>query len=81
MSVPAKSYADPDGSVQRWVLEALSDMGECDLTDAMRGADGCGVPVVAMPLDAIALAMARLGRPEGLPKVRPRRGRPHPCGP
>lgn len=70
MNVPAKSYADPDGSVQRRVLEALSDMGECDLTTAMRGTDGCGVPVVAMPLDAIALAMARLGRPDGLPKVR-----------
>ncbi len=68
--VPAKSYADWDGAIQRRVMETLSEMGECDLSSAVRGIDGCGVPVIAMPIAAIALAMARLGQPDRLSRVR-----------
>jgi L-asparaginase II len=70
MGVSTKSYADADSPVQRRVMELLSDMGECDLSSASRGTDGCGIPVIAMPLEAIALAMARLGKPEKLSKAR-----------
>lgn len=63
-------YANPDSTVQRGVREMLSLMGECDLSSAARGIDGCGVPVIAMPLRSIALAMARLGKPDGLPRNR-----------
>ncbi len=61
-----KRYADPDSTVQRGVREMLSHMGECDMSSAPRGTDGCGVPVIAMPLRSIAVAMARLGKPDGL---------------
>jgi len=70
MGESTKGYAEPDSPVQRRVMELLSDMGECDLSSASRGTDGCGVPVIAMPLEAIALGMARLGKPEKLSKVR-----------
>ncbi len=65
-----KSYAEADSSVQRRVIESLSDMGKCNLSSALRGTDGCGVPVIAMPLEAIALAMARLGKSDQLSKER-----------
>lgn len=70
MGMLADIYADPDGFVQQRVMETLSDMGEYDLSAASRGIDGCGVPVVAMPLHAIALSMARLGRPDALSNIR-----------
>lgn len=63
-------YADPESTVQQGIREMLSHMGECDLSSATRGIDGCGVPVIALPLRSIALAMARLGKPDGVPRAR-----------
>lgn len=59
-------YVKPGHPVQRRLAEVLSDMGGVDLEGAPVGSDGCGIPVIAMPLRAMALAMARLANPDGL---------------
>ena len=48
------------------MAEVLSDLGGVDLDGAPVGTDGCGIPVIAMPLRAMALAMGRLANPDGL---------------
>jgi len=61
-----KGYILPDHPVQRRLLAVLSDMGGVDLAATPRGIDGCGIPVVGMPLSAMALALARMADPDGL---------------
>jgi L-asparaginase II len=70
MNEPIAGYLEPTHPVQRRVARILAEMGDCDLTDAARGIDGCGIPVIAMPLAAVALALARLAAPEGLEQKR-----------
>ena len=59
-------YVKPGHPVQRRMAEVLSDLSGVDLEGAPRGTDGCGIPVIAMPLRAMALGMARLANPDGL---------------
>jgi L-asparaginase II len=66
MDEPTAGYSKPDHPVQQRLLAMLSEMGDADLTSAPRGADGCGIPVIGMPLSALALALARMADPEGL---------------
>jgi L-asparaginase II len=63
---PPERYADPDSRVQRMVRRALSAMAGTDLERLPQAIDGCGVPVVAMPLRHLATAFARLAAPSGL---------------
>ena len=67
---PTKGYIRYDHPVQQRVLGVLEAMTGLDLSDAPRGIDGCGIPVVAMPLGNIALAMARLADPRDQPEAR-----------
>ncbi len=59
-------YGEPDHPVQREVAAALTDVTGFDVSRAPRGRDGCSIPTWAVPLDAIARGMARLGSGEGL---------------
>ena len=59
-------YVRPDHPVQKRIERVLADLGGVALEGAARGTDGCGIPVIAMPLTAIARAMARLADPRGL---------------
>jgi len=59
-------YIKPDHAVQRRVTEALGDMAGCNLTTSPAGTDGCGIPAIALPLTAVARAMARLATPDSL---------------
>jgi L-asparaginase II len=63
---PTRGYIDADHPVQRRVAAALAAMTGCDLARAPRGIDGCGIPVIGLPLAAMARAMARLADPRGL---------------
>lgn len=65
-----RAYGHPDHPVQRRVRRVLSEMGETALSSAPVAGDGCGVPVIAMPLTAIARAFARLAVPSELPSER-----------
>ncbi len=63
---PTKGYMDPGHPVQDRMFDLLSEMGGADLSHAPRGVDGCGIPVLGMPLIAMALAMARMADPKDL---------------
>lgn len=56
--------------VQQRVLGVFESMTGCDLSRAPRGIDGCSVPVWAMPLGNLALAMARMADPSDQPETR-----------
>ncbi|NQU56977.1 MAG: asparaginase [Rhodospirillales bacterium] len=66
MGEPTEGYIKPDHPVQRRILGILEEMGDVDLSGAPRGCDGCGIPVIAMPLEAMARGFARMAAPKGL---------------
>ncbi len=67
---PTRGYIRYEHPVQQRILGVLEQMCGLDLGDAARGVDGCGIPVIAIPLGNVALGMARLADPSGLPAAR-----------
>ena len=61
-----EGYVQPDHPVQQRLKALLADMGGVNLDGAPGGIDGCGIPVMGMPLAAMALALARMADPSGL---------------
>jgi L-asparaginase II len=55
-------YEKPEHEVQRSALAMVSRWTSVPSASLVSGIDGCGVPVVGMPLTAMALAYARLGK-------------------
>jgi L-asparaginase II len=70
LGAPLKDYGNREHPVQRQVRRVLSEMGGTDLSSAPVAGDGCGVPVAAMPLVAIARAFALLAASDDLPRAR-----------
>ena len=70
LGAPTKGYIKYEHPVQQRILGVLESMTGLDLGPAPRGVDGCGIPVIGIPLGNIALAMARLGAPDGQPADR-----------
>ena len=70
LGAPPKDYVNPEHPVQRQVARVLSEMSGTDLSSAPVAGDGCGAPVVAMPLVAIARALALLAASDNLPDAR-----------
>ncbi len=60
-------YIERGHPVQQLVEQALSTVTGVDLRDHPSGIDGCGIPVFAIRLQLLALAMARLVDPVDLP--------------
>ncbi len=65
-----KGYIKLEHPVQQRILGILEQLSETDLQNAPKGIDGCGIPVIGVPLERLALAFARMARPAGLPKTR-----------
>ena len=70
LGYPTQGYNRMDHLVQQRVIGILEQMTGMDLFDAPKGMDGCGIPVIGIPLGNIALAMARLGDPHDQPEER-----------
>src|SRR3546814_18079512 len=68
--MPTAGYVTYEHPVQQRILGVLEGMTGLDLGTAPRGVDGCGIPVIGIPLANMALAMARLGRPDDQPEAR-----------
>jgi L-asparaginase II len=66
MKEGTRGYINADHPVQQRIRKAVSEMTGCDLSRAPTGTDGCGIPVIAVPLRALALGMARLADPASL---------------
>ncbi len=62
-------YVDRHHPVQQRVEQAVGLMTGVDLHSEEGGIDGCGIPVFALPLRRLALAMARLVDPVDLDDV------------
>jgi L-asparaginase II len=60
---PTAGYIRYEHPVQQRILGVLEQMTGLRLGDAPRGIDGCGIPVIGIPLGNMALAMARLADP------------------
>jgi L-asparaginase II len=63
-------YIQYEHNVQHRITQTLCEMMDCDLTTTSRGNDGCGIPVLGMPLSGLALGMARMAEPSGLGSIR-----------
>jgi L-asparaginase II len=67
---PAGTYVAADHPVQQLMLKIVSEMSGVPQEHIELGTDGCGVPVFALPLEALAYAYARLGQPRDLTNLR-----------
>lgn len=63
MGVSNQSYIEINHPVQQIMLHVIADMSRMMPEQITLGTDGCGVPVFAMPLEALAFAYAQLGNP------------------
>jgi L-asparaginase II len=70
LGAPTRGYVTYEHPVQQRILGVLEAMTGLDLGAAPRGVDGCGIPVIGIPLGNMALAMARLGAPDDQPEAR-----------
>jgi L-asparaginase II len=65
-------YVAASHMVQREVKAALEGLAGVTLSEDRRGTDGCAIPTYAVPLSALALALARFGTGQGLAAERAR---------
>ncbi len=70
LGAPTAGYSTADHPVQKRVAEVLGDLAGFDPAVSPIAVDGCGIPTIAMPLTALARAMACLAFPRGLPSPR-----------
>ena len=68
--IDTRGYIEFAHPVQQRVLGVLEMMSGLDLSRAPRGIDGCGIPVIGIPLGNLALAMARFADPWDQPEAR-----------
>jgi L-asparaginase II len=65
-----KGYIQYEHPVQQRLLGILEQMSGCELGNVPRGIDGCGIPVIAIPIANTAFAMAQMADPHHLPDER-----------
>ena len=70
-----RGYLHREHPVQRRVSQVLSQVSGAELVKAPVGVDGCGIPVIGLPLNALALGMARFGTGASLGAARSRSAR------
>ena len=63
-------YERADHPVQRRITSALAGICGFDVATAPIGIDGCSAPTIGIPLDRMAIGLARFGAPDSLPPVR-----------
>lgn len=64
MGYPLDSYNHPDHPVQREILATLAGLAGIPEAQISLGTDGCGFPVFALPLSALATAYLKLACPD-----------------
>jgi L-asparaginase II len=66
LQVSTEAYPGIEHPVQQHMLQIIAEMSGVPQEQIELGTDGCGVPVFALPLEALAYAYAQLGQPAGL---------------
>jgi L-asparaginase II len=67
LGAPPKGYRSPDHPAQRAILAGCAEMFDVPESSMVIGVDGCGIPVVAVPLRVSARFFARFSAPRHLP--------------
>ncbi|MCM0020877.1 MAG: asparaginase [Tagaea sp.] len=65
LDLPIAGYETPDHPLQKRIEKTYEDFLSFKLAGAARGIDGCSLPQIAVPLERMALAIARFGAPDG----------------
>jgi L-asparaginase II len=65
-----QGYIERDHPAQQRWFDVLGEMADVDMRRLPWNRDGCGIPVIAMPLKSIATAFARLAAPDDLAATR-----------
>jgi L-asparaginase II len=66
LDLPVADYEKPDHPLQKRIEGVYEDFLSWKLAGAARGIDGCSLPQIAIPLERMAVAIARFGAPEGV---------------
>ncbi len=67
LGAPTEDYYRPENEVQKRITTMISQVCEYPEAQIRMAVDGCGVPVHALPIEAVAYGMARLADPTTLP--------------
>ena len=67
---PTRGYIEAEHPVQQRIVQVLQEMTGLDLSNAPRGRDGCGIPVIGFSLAGMARGFARMVDPVGLSEER-----------
>ena len=63
-NIDINSYEDLDNPYQQQIIDVIADVSQYKREKINTAVDGCGVPVHRLPLYNLALAFARLAKPE-----------------
>lgn len=66
MGYPLKGYSQMGSATQEHVMSVAAEILGIDKESTPRGVDGCCIPMMGMPMLALAKGMARLANPSGL---------------
>lgn len=70
LGLPTEGYTKPEHEVQRLATDAIGALSGIDPARMEIAIDGCSAPALAMPLSALAAAMARCADTTGLSNAR-----------
>lgn len=62
--LPLEEYSQPEQTIQREIIDTIAYMAGVDADSIGLGTDGCGLPVFALPLTALATAYLKLANPD-----------------
>ncbi len=62
--LPLEEYSQPEQTVQREIIDTIAYMANVTPESIGLGTDGCGLPVFALPLTALATTYLRLACPD-----------------
>ena len=67
---PVAGYWEPNHVCQQSWFDVMDSLTGCDVRRFPQSIDGCGIPVVALPLRTVAQAFAKFAAPDELEPVR-----------
>jgi L-asparaginase II len=70
LNLPLAGYGDIGHPLQARIRRTIAEIGDVEIGNDRVAVDGCGVPVFALPLRALARAFARLADPAALSSAR-----------
>lgn len=62
--LPLEEYSNPEQTIQREIIDTIAYMAGVSPESIGLGTDGCGLPVFALPLTALATAYLKLANPD-----------------